>query len=591
MDVFFVISGYLITGIVEREIGRETFSLLSFYERRLRRIAPALLALLVPCGCLSLLVFLPGDLRFVGAGIVNAALYTSNILFYTVANDYFAAGTLDLQPVLHTWSLSVEGQFYLVYPLLLLVLRRRSWPLRGTLLGLAVLSLAASAWGAFHSPTATFYLLPTRGWELLLGGLLALRPAPARSLPGAAWAGLALIATAALAYTRATPFPGAAALLPCLGTALVLHAGSAPGTRPQLLLTTAPVVFIGRISYSLYLWHWPLLVFAAYRTTGELGAAVKLGLVALSFGLAVLSWWAVERPLIGRRILSARKPLFVGAVGGTILAVAVGTLLDQAGRGRIALTLLPPKVAAMADAQFDMIKDECRPAALASARAFPCRFGAADQPPGLVLWGNSYARMWTPTLDIDASAHGMAGLSVLLSKCLPLLGVKFRAAPDCTAFNDAAFAAIRDRPELKTVILGANWFAAGADLEDLGATVDALQKLGRRVVVIASPPQPTFTVPRVLALAALRHAPPPPPLEEEQAKAALKPSRDIIEALRRTYGFTVIDPASWLCDGVQCDVERNGMPLYFDAGHVTASAARQAGGLFDPVFAPEQAIP
>jgi peptidoglycan/LPS O-acetylase OafA/YrhL len=547
--------------------------------------------MLALCGCLSLLVFLPGDLRFVGAGIVNAALYTSNILFYTVANDYFAAGTLDLQPVLHTWSLAVEGQFYLVYPLLLLALRRWSWPLVATLVGLAGLSFAASAWGALHSPTATFYLLPTRGWELLLGGLLALRPAPARTLPGEAWTGLGLIAAAALAYTRTTPFPGAAALLPCLGTVLVLRAGAVAGGRANRLLTAAPMVFIGRISYSLYLWHWPLLVFAAYRTTGDLGVAAKLGLVTLSFGLAVLSWWAIERPLIGRRVLSTRKALFAGAVGGTLLAASVGTLLDQAGRGRVALTLLPPQVAAVADAQFDMIRDECLPAGFASAGTFPCRFGAPGRPPSLVLWGNSYARMWAPTLDIDARAHGAAGLSILLSKCLPLLGVKFRAAPDCTAFNDAAFAAIRGRPELKTVILGANWFAAGADLEDLGATIDALQTLGRRVVVIASPPQPTFMVPRVLALAALRHAPPPPALDEAQTEAALKPSSDIIEALRRRYGFTVIDPADWLCDGVHCDVERNGMPLYFDAGHVTASAARQAIGLFDPIFAPEQATP
>ena len=547
--------------------------------------------MLAPCGCLSLLVFLPGDLRFVGAGVVNAALYTSNILFYTVANDYFAVGTLDLQPVLHTWSLSVEAQFYLVYPLLLVVVRRRSWSLLTTLIGLAALSFAASAWGAFHSPTATFYLLPARGWELLLGGLLALRPAPTRKLPGEAWAGLGLIAVAALAYTRATPFPGAAAVLPCLGTVLVLRAGAAAGGRANRLLTAVPMVFIGRISYSLYLWHWPLLVFAAYRTTGDLDIPTKLGLVALSFGLAVLSWWAIERPLIGRKILATRRPLFAGAIGGTMLAVAVGMLLDQAGRGRVALTLLPPKIAAVADAQFDMIKDECLPAALASARTFPCRFGAVDRPPSLVLWGNSYARMWTPTLDIDARTQGTAGLSILLSKCLPLLGVKFRDAPDCTAFNDAAFAAIRDRPELRAVILGANWFAAGADLENLGATIAALQQLGRRVVVIASPPQPTFMVPRVLALAALRHAPPPPPLEEAQTEAALKPSSDIIEALRRRYGFTVIDPADWLCDGVHCDVERNGMPLYFDAGHVTASAARQAIGLFDPIFAPERASP
>ena len=540
--------------------------------------------MLAPCGCLSFLVFLPGDLRFVGAGIVNAALYTSNILFYTVANDYFAAGTLDLQPVLHTWSLSVEAQFYLVYPLLLVVARRRPWSLPTILIGLSGLSFAVSAWGALHSPTATFYLLPTRGWELLLGGSLAMRPAPARRLPGEAWAGLGLIAVAALAYTRGTPFPGAAALLPCLGTVLVLRAGAAADHGANRLLTAAPMVFIGRISYSLYLWHWPLLVFAAYRTPGELGIPTKLGLVALSFGLAVLSWWAIERPLIGRKILSTRKPLFAGAVGATILAVAVGTLLDQAGRGRLALTLLPPKIAAVADAQFDMIKDECRPATLESARAFPCRFGAAGRPPSLVLWGNSYARMWTPTLDIDARAHGVAGLSILLSKCLPLLGVKFRDAPDCTAFNDEALAAIRDRPELKTVILGANWFAAGSQLAALGGTIGKLRDLDRRIFVVLAPPQALYPVPRTLAMAALRHEPPPPAIDRGRAREAQKDSTDLIESLQSEYGFGIIDPATALCDETTCAVERNGHPMFFDAGHVTLYAALNTAGLFGPVF-------
>ena len=586
VDVFFVISGYLITGITLGDLEAGRFSVLSFYERRVRRIVPALLAVALACAGLSLFVFLPTDLRFVGSGLTTAVTFTSNILFYSLANDYFAADNLNLQPMLHSWSLSVEAQFYLIYPWLLLLIRRRGWPLGPLLLVLAALSLAASTWAALRAPSAAFYLLPSRAWELLLGALLA-RPMPA-GRPGRALmapAGLVMIGAAALLYSRTTPFPGAAALLPCLGAALVIRGGAEP-TLTGRLLTAPPLVFLGRISYSLYLWHWPLLVFASYGRVAAPGLGERLGLMLLSGVLATLSWRFVERPVLARRVWPGRKRLFVGAVGATAAMALVGIGVDHVGRGEIPLALLPADVVTLANGQFDWIGGECPPEDAAAARRPPCRFGDPARDPTIVLWGNSYARMWTPALDLDSRRHDASGVSLLRSKCLPLDAQSLAEPPDCTAFNRAALSYIAAHPGLGTVVLGANWFAAGDSLQQLGGTIGRLTGLGRRVVVLLAPPQATYSVPRTLAMAALRRQPPPAPIVEADARAAQQASTDIIDALRQMHGFKVIDPASVLCDGTHCAVERDGHALYYDAGHVTLYAARRAEGLFDPVFQP-----
>ena len=594
VDVFFVISGYLITGIIVGEAEGGRFSIASFYERRLRRIAPALLVLLLFCAGAGIFVFLPGDMRLIGSSLTNAALFTSNILFYTVANNYFAADNLTLQPLLHTWSLSVEAQFYLVYPWAILLLRRLGFPLARSLAAVCVLSLAISAWGAIHSPTATFYLLPSRAWELLLGGLLVFISPNSASRAGRwiaklALPGLALIGVAALLFTRATPFPGAAALLPCVGAALVILGGTRPEGHATLAgrcLGASPLVFLGRISYSLYLWHWPILVLASYGRNSDLGLGEKLGLAMLSGVVAAISWWLVERPFITRKLAPTRRRLFVGALLGTIVAAGLGVVVDHAGRGEIPLAQLPPSVLTLANGQFDLIKGDCGPEDIGTAVAPPCRFGAAGRAPSLVLWGNSYARMWTPTLDIDAERNHEAGVSLLRSKCLPLLGVSFPGLADCAPFNEAAFDYIAAHPALKTVVLGANWFAAGDKLGALETTITRLQTLNVRIFVLLAPPQALFMVPRTLAMAALRHEPAPPPISEADARTAQKPSTDLIAALAAKYRFGLIDPASVLCDGTRCAIERDGHPIYFDAGHMTLYAALHSAGLFEPVFAP-----
>ena len=587
VDVFFVISGFLITAISRGEIARGHFSLAAFYERRIRRIVPALAAVLLACGAASLFVFLPEDLRLLAKSTTAAALFGSNILFSRLAADYFDADNLTLQPLLHTWSLGVEGQFYLLFPLLLLLLRRRPGAVPAVLAGLAAASFALGSWEAVHRPVPAFYLLPGRAWELLLGGLLACRAGPAPRGFGAdvaVAAGLGAIALAAVVYDAATPFPGPPALLPCLGAVLVMGAGGTGGRVSALLGAAAPA-WLGRISYSLYLWHWPVIVLARYARGPELPLATRLLLLAATVALAGLSHAVVERPFIARRVLPGRRALWAGFALATAAALGLGQTLDLTGRGLLPLTQLPPAVTTLADGHFDRLEGECPVPDDDTAPSYPCRFGAAEAAPSVLLWGNSYARMWVPALARDADAHGAAGLSLIMSKCPPLLGLELPALPACAPFNAGAAAYVAAHPAIRTVVLGADWFLYDADLGRLDATLAALAAAHVRSFVLLAPPQADYPVPRRLALAALHGEPPPPPPSEAHARDAQRVSTALIAAAAARHGATLIDPATRLCDGVTCPVVRDGHPLFYDAGHLTVFAAAAIHGLFDPLFA------
>ena len=599
VDVFFVLSGYLITAIVWAEVARGTFSLVAFYERRIRRIVPALAVMLLACGTAFFFVFLPEDMWLLARSEFAAALFGTNILFHQIASDYFDADNLTLQPLLHTWSLAVEAQFYLVYPLALLALGGKARRVVATLAVAAVLSLAFGQWEVHLHPVAAFYLLPGRAWELLVGGLVAFavrrggvadRPFGVR-LPGLATvAGLAAIAAAALLFDAATPFPGVAALLPCLGAVLVIFGGGHRNAA-SAWLGARPLAALGRISYSLYLWHWPVLVFAHYRTSTALTVTTRLMMLAATLGLSIASYAVVERPFIARAVLPSRRGLFAGALAASVAIGAVGGVLDLTRQGVLPFARLPPAVATLAAGNYDRAEGDCDPPRDGIPVSASCRFGKSDEAPTIAVWGNSYARMWMPGLDADARRHGVAGIDMLMSKCPPLIGVAVAARPNCRGFNSAALAYLEAHPNVRTVLLGADWFDAGSDVGRLADTLDRLKAAGLTIVVLLAPPQPDFSVPRTLALAALRGEPTPPPIDRAHARLAQQASTDIIAVLRDRFGFTVIDPATALCDATTCAVERDGRPVFFDAGHVTASTALASASLFDPLFDAAETAP
>ncbi len=340
VDIFFVISGYLITGLISAEMHEGTYSIRNFYVRRARRIFPALFFMCAVTALFVLLFCLPSDAKRFSSSLAAATLFGSNVYFYLTA-DYFGAAA-ETQPLLHTWSLAVEEQFYIVFPLILLLVRRYFGQReRQVMVVLALLSLALSIWLVRTDQAGAFYLLHSRAWELLLGALLALGTFPAirsRLLAGALGIlGLALIAGSVLLYREAMPFPGLAALAPCIGAALLIHTGKDASLLSARALSLAPVRFIGLISYSLYLWHWPIDVIARYFAfwygwDPDLKLH-KLALLALSFGAAILSWHYVERPFRQRPYrLGSTAILSASAATMALLVIAAGVVYPLSQR-------------------------------------------------------------------------------------------------------------------------------------------------------------------------------------------------------------------------------------------------------------------
>ena len=330
VDVFFVISGYLIGAIILSETEAGHFSIVSFYERRVRRIVPALVGALIGTSALAYVCQLPTELVAFAKSLLATLFFASNIFFWS-HSGYFDVAAAQ-QPLLHTWSLAVEEQFYVLFPLCV-VLIRRYWP-GGVKLALFLFMAASfvfSAVAVWREPVTAFYLPQSRVWELLLGTIMAANVLPTlrqRQLSEAAsMAGILMVVAPVFLYTAATPFPGLAALLPCLGTCLIIYAGAITTPFGNRLLALPPFVFVGLISYSLYLWHWPLIIFQKNYSVFFFGLASSTGkmlIIMLSMVAACISWLLIERPFRKGPLRVPRRPLFVGAGLATAALVLLG---------------------------------------------------------------------------------------------------------------------------------------------------------------------------------------------------------------------------------------------------------------------------
>ncbi len=329
VDVFFVLSGFLISAILLRELQQGQFSILRFYERRIRRILPALIVVLAVTSAAAVVVMIPSQLRAYGESLAGNVLFVSNFVF-GAKSGYFSP-TLEEAPLLHTWSLSVEEQFYLAFPPLLALLYHRLPRQTGLILGaLALASLGLAEWGWRTAPDINFFFTFSRAWELLAGTLAALvlhrhTIAPKASL---AALGLGLILYALVFHSDATPYPSLATVVPVAGTALILLFGAADSGVGRVL-ALRPLVAIGLVSYSAYLWHQPLFAFARVTRADAPSTALMAGLTLLTFVLAALTWALVEQPFRRptRRWLPRARPLFGAAAGGMAALAALSALL------------------------------------------------------------------------------------------------------------------------------------------------------------------------------------------------------------------------------------------------------------------------
>ena len=613
VDVFFVISGYLITGILADEIDRGRFSLVGFYERRARRILPALFVVLATCLAVGWVLLLPNDYLDMARSVLATLLFLSNFWFAAATSDYFGPGA-EMMPLLHTWSLAVEEQFYIFFPLLLWLIlpRGRRLTVRVCLL-LSVISLALVTLTLPKWPAASFYLPYGRIWELGIGSLVALGLAPDLSRrwrrEAVAAAGLALILFAVFVYDTHTPFPGATALLPCLGAAALIAAGGQGPSLATRLLSLRPMVAIGLISYSLYLWHWPVIVFTRHYYGGrELEIGQSAACVAAAFLLAWLSWAWVERPFRRRPPEGpSRRAIFLGAGAGIAVFAAFALVLLRAGG-------LParfgPEMQSLLAAAAD--RNPARDACFNRPPGTPfCHFGAAPGPDGradFLLWGDSHADAVMPGVALAAERAGQAGEFAGRNACAPLLGVNridLGRTTTCSRYNDEVLAALRARDDLGTVILVGRWALTSegtrppseegepARLAEVGAedtppqdnfavfeaalrrTVAALRATGREVVILGDVPEIGWDVPRlVFSEERWGHPLPPRPDIAAVARRDARAEQLFADLAAADPGVRYVPVAEKLCDP-ECEVTLGDQPLYFDSHHLTAFGARE----------------
>lgn len=330
VDVFFVISGYLITTIIISEMALNTFSIVNFYERRARRILPALFFVMLVCLPFAWLWLIPSDLKDFGQSLVAVSTFSSNILFWS-ESGYFDINT-DLKPLLHTWSLAVEEQYYILFPLFLMMTWRMGikWILT-ILVFTFFVSLALAHWGAFNRPGANFYLLPTRGWELLIGVFAAFYLKNNSNLKShfvnqmLSLLGFCMVIYSIVAFDADTPFPSLYALIPTVGTVLLILS-AVPNTLVHSFLGLKPIVGIGLLSYSAYLWHQPLLAFARHRLLGDVSDLLLIGLCIASILMAWFSWRFIEAPFRNKRKIN-RRAIFILSAVGMLGFISVGAFI------------------------------------------------------------------------------------------------------------------------------------------------------------------------------------------------------------------------------------------------------------------------
>lgn len=623
VDVFFVISGFLITGIMARDLDRGTFSIARFYERRARRILPALVVVILVTLPFAWAWMQPSRLADLGRSLVGVATFTSNIQFWSSAG-YFNTSS-ELKPMLHTWSLAVEEQFYILYPPLLSLIWRRNARAAGTVLALiAGASLIAALWTVGQAQTTAFYWLHTRAWELMAGALAALWlrgrvAAPSGSVSqGLSLAGLVAILAAMTLFDETTPTPGLWTMLPVAGTVAVLLFAQ-PGTLVHRLLTLRVFVAVGLVSYSAYLWHQPVFALARLRLMDPPSDVLMLGLSALSLGLAGATWWLVEQPFrVGAfRSLPQRRLFRVSALALGVVCVAGMVSLRADGfpdRGGI---VRAAQAKAVTTGWED--RDPCfiLADALTEGESIAARLKAcAPGPDTVLLIGDSHAGAMSKAMRAVLAAQGRRLITLSNLGCYPVPGVTQEPDTDsCPAFRAALDAVIEavDAP----VVLAARWrlYLTGTPYDNGEGGVDGAYHLDIRVadapdmaldrhlsrtlarwaetrdlVVIDQLPEPGWDVPtRIFKRDRFTDDRAPVTTSLATRRAANAPLDALLTRAEALPRLSVLRTGPLVCSDAtgRCLAEEDGVSLYRDDNHPTpAFATRIAKALLPLLPAP-----
>ena len=628
VDVFFVISGFLITGMLTGEMSAgRSISLVGFYSRRAKRLLPLVAVVLACIAVVSGLLLSPLRQERVAGGVVAAGLYVINWQLASRSVDYSAA-TMHASPVQHFWSLSVEEQFYIVWPAMLLAAtwwwRRRGKnvipPLTMAVCAVAIASFLINLHVTHEEAAAAYFSTPARGWELALGGLLALagrsrlriRPGPAFVL-GAA--GLGAIVSSLWLLDDSTPFPGTAALLPVLGSAAVIAAGfTRRASLPTRLLALRPLRHVGRISYAWYLWHWPFIVFAVARW-GRLSPIEGMIVIAISYLPTVATHRLVERPLHHSKTLSARPRLSL-ALGGALTSCAVlaglalfvtvpripvasGTTiqgaaaLHLAGAEQPAADALAPPPDKAYDDRGEMFKDGCLVPPKGD-RSPSCIYGDRTSGTTVVLFGDSHAIQYSPALNVLSRRHGWRLVGLAKAGCTPALAGSYesgfkRRYSECDTWRRRALSRIsHEHPAMVVVSSLATYRvfkdgrlldrAASAPLLEAAyeKTLRRLRSIGAEVVVIRDGPHPGRDVPDCVSRFLhdlLRCA-------TDRSAALDYPPVDA-RAARSVPEVRLVNPVPELCTRRICPAVIGNVLVYRNTTHLTATYVRTMAGWLD----------
>ncbi|GGG21734.1 acyltransferase [Rhodococcoides trifolii] len=610
VDAFFVISGFLITGMLMSEIGRSgTVSLTGFYARRLRRLLPAALFVLLVTLVAAKVLLPPLTLTEITRDVMFSAVHLGNFWFAYNGTDYLADPTPSL--VQHYWSLGVEEQFYLIWPLfLLLVARKSDGRVRRTALWIGVaaaVSLALSVVVTDFSRGLAFFLLPTRAWELAAGALVALAIPLISTLPAAvkaaiSWAGLVGLIVSAAVISDTLPFPGWIALLPVLSTCAMI-AGNDTERGVRMLLALPPFQFIGKISYSLYLWHWPLFLIPALLLPRELNLLEKLGLTVVAVVLSWLTWRFIEETLRAAPVVTARKRRsYAMAAGMTVIVLLAGVVVGRlpalytnavAPEANIALAssgtefptsvpsnLQPTLLGARKDLP-QIYEDKCE-AAPADTTPIACEYGDTASDRTVVLFGDSHASQWFPAMERYASSRSTKLVTMTKSACPPVDIEMYstllqRPFTECDQWRAAALQHIAElKPDLVVVsaystVYSSVWQGTG--------DYDAAWSSGLTSVLTALPPTASTlvlgdtphwkTAPAVCLSANLDNSAECVEPVGDVTDSALS---NVEERAAAAAGADYVDSTQWLCNST-CFPMVGDILIYRDEHHLSAHAS------------------
>ncbi|MFA6031730.1 MAG: acyltransferase family protein [Myxococcota bacterium] len=569
VDIFFVLSGFLITGIIHDEIEVGQFSLARFYERRIRRILPALYLTMSVTFVFGMLTFLPWQLISLGKSIISVSIFSSNIWLWR-QSGYFAAAS-EMMPLLHTWSLSVEEQFYIIFPIFI-------WA-SITMLGkkitisivaiIAFLSVVLFLIGNQVAPGATFYLLPTRAWELMSGALLALTGfcfQEYKTKNILTFIGVILILAGFILSTangNITPYLTIGAIC---GTLLILSCGEENVVGN--ILSTGPFRFFGKISYSLYLFHWPALVLAKQLAVGaKLSAIVSVSLMGACTLLAWASWRYVEQP--ARRIQMRRASLF-GTAGVTIIAGLLVGYIPLLGKG------FPARFTDASNRYAEAVMSPRGRACLEQSSRTQAICNIGDGQPSFVLWGDSHAGALLPAFEALSSSYKRSGILAAFNGCSPFVsGPSSLAGLDaehCKERNKDIISKVASDQRIDTVFITSFWSAYQFDQ---GAVSDVVRQLGgKKIVILEDVPTADVNIPWLLALSGPNGKTLAP--TEDRFSLSEGNSQGRLRIVRLSDAF---------CSNGKCPIEIDGHSLYADSNHVSEYAAKTIIGPYIEKFA------